>query len=200
MNTMSKYPAGAIVRRIDDLGRIVLGKELRRMLRLQEGDPMAMWSDNGKLVMEKYSEVATIKDTAGRWVAEMANIRECVILVSDRDEIVLAKSGYDGLPNEYQSYVGRDVSDELRKVMEYGEPDTSHVESVPDKRGRVFWKGTAGGNYTLFPMGSVIVPIKIRFDVVGTIVLYREHNAVTKEDKVAADTLAYIIGLELTPV
>ena len=62
--------ATGIVRRIDDLGRIVIPKEIRRTMRIRDGDPLEIYTDDGKIVMEKYNQSNGSREAALRFLAQ----------------------------------------------------------------------------------------------------------------------------------
>ncbi|MDY0324228.1 MAG: AbrB/MazE/SpoVT family DNA-binding domain-containing protein, partial [Candidatus Carbobacillus sp.] len=81
--------ATGIVRRIDDLGRVVIPKEIRRTLRIREGDPLEIYVDeDGEVILKKYSPIGEL----GNFVKEYAEaLYESVhqsVLIADRDQII----------------------------------------------------------------------------------------------------------------
>ena len=83
--------ATGIVRRIDELGRIVIPKEIRRTLRIRESDPMEIFTNHeGGIVLKKYSPIGELGDTAQEYVESVANVAKCTVCVADRDRIVAA--------------------------------------------------------------------------------------------------------------
>lgn len=93
--------ATGIVRRIDDLGRIVVPKEIRRVLRIKEGDPMEIFTNHeGEILLKKYSPIGELKDIAVSYAESLAQTTGELVLISDRDAIVAAsgpkKKEYDG--------------------------------------------------------------------------------------------------------
>ena len=78
-----------IVRRIDDLGRIVIPKEIRRTLRIREGDPLEIYTDNtGNIIFKKYSFIKEISPFAARYADVLARKVNMPVIVSDCDHIV----------------------------------------------------------------------------------------------------------------
>lgn len=83
--------ATGIVRRIDDLGRVVIPKEIRRTLRIREGDPLEIYTDSdGEVIFKKYSPVGELSNFAGQYAEVLAKISGLPTLISDRDHIVSA--------------------------------------------------------------------------------------------------------------
>ena len=83
--------ATGIVRRIDDLGRIVIPKEIRRTLRIREGDPLEIYTDaQGGVVFRKYSPVGELSSFAAQYAEVLSKTANLPTLVCDRDHVVAA--------------------------------------------------------------------------------------------------------------
>lgn len=81
--------ATGIVRRIDDLGRVVVPKEIRRVLRIREGDPLEIFTDkDGEIVLKKYSPIGELSSFAQQYVEATAQILGHAVCVCDRDQII----------------------------------------------------------------------------------------------------------------
>ena len=64
--------ATGIVRRIDDLGRVVIPKEIRRTMRIREGDPLEIFTDrDGSVILRKYSPIGEIGEFAQEYAEAM---------------------------------------------------------------------------------------------------------------------------------
>ena len=105
--------ATGIVRRIDDLGRVVIPKEIRRTLRIREGDPLEIYtSADGVVIFRKYSAIGEMSESAAQVAEIMRGLAGCPVVVFDRDHVV-ATSGVTR--REFQE---RRVSPELEELME----------------------------------------------------------------------------------
>lgn len=80
-----------IVRRIDELGRVVIPKEIRKTLRFKEGDPLEIFTDNDCLVFQKYSALATLNEVAENLVKSIFEYTNKNIVVTDLDKVVSVK-------------------------------------------------------------------------------------------------------------
>lgn len=81
--------ATGIVRRIDDLGRVVIPKEIRRTMRIREGDPLEIYTSvDGEVIFRKYSPVGEISTSATQYVEVLAKIGGCPAIICDRDNVV----------------------------------------------------------------------------------------------------------------
>lgn len=86
--------ATGIVRRIDDLGRVVIPKEIRRTLRIREGDPLEIFVDrDGEVILKKYSPIGELSDFAKEYADSLFESTNHLVLISDRDTIVAVSGG-----------------------------------------------------------------------------------------------------------
>ncbi|MCB6994331.1 AbrB/MazE/SpoVT family DNA-binding domain-containing protein [bacterium 210820-DFI.6.37] len=105
--------ATGIVRRIDDLGRVVIPKEIRRILRIREGDPLEIYtSNNGEVILKKYSPINELGQFAGEYAETASNVLGSTVIVSDTDQIV-AVSGASKA-----DYMDKKVDYELDKIIQ----------------------------------------------------------------------------------
>ncbi len=81
--------ATGIVRRIDDLGRVVIPKEIRRTMRIREGDPLEIYTDrDGEVIFKKYSPIGELASFASQYVDTLHKICAMSVVVTDRDSII----------------------------------------------------------------------------------------------------------------
>ncbi len=86
--------ATGIVRRIDDLGRVVIPKEIRRTLRLREGTPLEIFTDReGEIILKKYSPMMELNTFASQYADAMAQATGYMVCVTDRDQVIAAAGG-----------------------------------------------------------------------------------------------------------
>src|SRR5690606_20345643 len=105
--------ATGIVRRIDDLGRVVIPKELRRTLRIREGDPLEIFVDReGEVILKKYSPINELSDFAKEYAEALFDSLASPVLISDRDTVI-AVAGISK-----KDYMNKDISDLVENTME----------------------------------------------------------------------------------
>lgn len=105
--------ATGIVRRIDDLGRVVIPKEIRRTMRIREGDPLEIYTSNdGEVIFKKYSAISEIGENASQVAEIMNKLANCPVVVFDRDHVVAVAGVAKKEFNE------RRVSPALEELME----------------------------------------------------------------------------------
>ena len=104
--------ATGIVRRIDDLGRVVIPKEIRRTLRIREGDPMEIYTDaEGEVIFRKYSPLGELAAFSEQYVQVLHRITRCPALITDRDHVIAAA----GISRKL--YLDRPISPELDDLI-----------------------------------------------------------------------------------
>ena len=104
--------ATGIVRRIDELGRVVIPKEIRRTQRIRQGDALEIFTDsNGEVVFKKYSPLLGLGQLSAVYAEVLAKDLGVPVLVCDRDEIVAATGPRRSEVN------GRPISDSLQKLL-----------------------------------------------------------------------------------
>ena len=105
--------ATGIVRRIDDLGRVVIPKEIRRVLRIREGDPLEIYTGNtGEVILKKYSPINELSEFAGEYVETASKVLGGTVIVSDTDQIIAASGA------ERKSYLDKHIDAELDKIIQ----------------------------------------------------------------------------------
>ena len=86
--------ATGIVRRIDDLGRVVIPKEIRRTMRIREGDPLEIYtSRDGEVIFKKYSLLGGMEDFATQLCETMSRSTGSICAVTDRDTVIAVAGG-----------------------------------------------------------------------------------------------------------
>lgn len=86
--------ATGIVRRIDDLGRVVIPKEIRRTLRLREGTPLEIFTDReGEIILKKYSPMVELTAFSGQYAEAMAQSTGLLVCITDRDQVIAVSGG-----------------------------------------------------------------------------------------------------------
>ena len=105
--------ATGIVRRIDDLGRVVIPKEIRRTLRIREGDPLEIYTErDGEVIFKKYSPMGELTESAGQICEALNKSTDHVALVCDRDTVIAVS----GAPK--RDLADKRISPELESIME----------------------------------------------------------------------------------
>ncbi|HHY09340.1 MAG TPA: stage V sporulation protein T [Firmicutes bacterium] len=145
--------ATGIVRRIDDLGRVVIPKEIRRTLRIREGDPLEIFVDrDGEVILKKYSPIGELGDFAQEYSDSLFESTGHVAIITDRDAVV-AVSGASK-----KQWVDKDVVAVVEESMESRRSMTLKAGEYPEDEQ---WD---------FAM-QVIAPIISEGDPIGSVIL-----------------------------
>ena len=157
--------ATGIVRRIDDLGRVVIPKEIRRTMRIREGDPLEIFTNrDGEVIFKKYSPIGELSEFAGDYVEVLSRTTGHIVCVTDKDSVIAVA----GAPK--REFMDKRVSPDLEKIMEERMP-----VSLNDKEIQIIEGETA---YTV----GVAVPIITEGDTVGSVaILKTDKNTVFSE-------------------
>ena len=101
-----------LTRRVDSLGRIVIPKELRRMLHIKEGSPLEIYMDADEtIVLKKYSQVGSLKNISQAYAQSLSKVTGAMVCVADRDEIIAAAG------KNHKNYIGKALSKELENIF-----------------------------------------------------------------------------------
>lgn len=155
--------ATGIVRRIDDLGRVVVPKEIRRTLRIREGDPLEIFTDRqGEIILKKYSPIGELSIFAKEYAESLATTLGCTVCITDHDQIVAA-AGYG--KKELQD---KFISKRLESVLNGRE---QILASMGDKK----FVPLIEENVEEYA-SQVICPIICEGDVLGSVVLLEKSD------------------------
>ena len=158
--------ATGVVRRIDDLGRVVIPKEIRKTLRIKEGDPLEIFTDKeGEVILKKYSPIGELSEFATEYAETLAKTTGHIACITDRDTVIAVSGG------SKKEFLEQGISEELEKIMEDKEKYTSKENndmSVPitknDTKERKF-------------NSQVVYPIISDGDTIGTVILLAKDKA-----------------------
>ena len=146
--------ATGIVRRIDDLGRVVIPKEIRRTMRIREGDPLEIFTDkDGELIFKKYSPIGELTDFAAQVCESLRKSADGIAAVCDRDSVIAVAGGAK------KELLEKPISPQLGEIMD----------------GRSIYRQLTGGS--TLPVSpaderfclSVAAPILAEGDVLGSV-------------------------------
>jgi AbrB family transcriptional regulator, stage V sporulation protein T len=172
--------ATGVVRRIDDLGRVVIPKEIRRNLRIREGDSLEIYVDNaGDVILKKYSPIEDLSEFSQQYADALYLAIGKDIIICDRDIVVAATA------NLKKKYLNKKVSSQLEKYMNSRiakvEKTAMDIEITDD-------------NKETNPF--VIQPILSNGDCVGAVVILANDNNkdINDVDLSSARTAASFIG------
>lgn len=178
--------ATGIVRRIDDLGRVVVPKEIRRTLRIREGDPLEIFTDReGEIILKKYSPIGELGQFAKQYAEALAQTTGHIIAITDKDQII-AVSGPSKKDLGTKS-ISRDLDDLIneRENVLAGKDDKNFVNIVNDDE----------GEYTY----QAIAPIISEGDAIGAVIILTKDPKLkfTETEAKLASTAASFLGRQM---
>jgi len=174
--------ATGIVRRIDDLGRVVIPKEIRRTLRIREGDPLEIFVDrDGEVILKKYSPISELSDFAKEYAEALFDSLGSPVLICDRDAIIAVAGG------SKKDYLNKNISDLVEKTME----DRSTIlETKQSNTSLVEGFEEAISSYA-------ISPIIANGDPIGAVIIYSKDQAIGEVEKKATETAAGFLARQM---
>ncbi len=146
--------ATGIVRRIDDLGRVVIPKEIRRTMRIREGEPLEIYVDReGEVILKKYSPINELGEFAKEYADSLHEALGHVVCIADRDEII-AVSG-----NFKKELIKKPISSTLEEIINNRQTQTIEEEHSLAMDERTMFKN------------SVVSPIIANGDAIGAVII-----------------------------
>lgn len=150
--------ATGIVRRIDDLGRVVIPKEIRRTLRIREGDPLEIFTDReGEVILKKYSPIGELATFSGEYAESLAQSTGCIVCITDTDQVIAAAG-----PGK-KDMQEKTITKQLVEVINKREPFIASSE----EKGFIKIIAEQGAEYNY----QVISPIICEGDIIGAVVI-----------------------------
>jgi AbrB family transcriptional regulator (stage V sporulation protein T) len=155
-----KVKATGIVRRIDDLGRVVIPKEIRRTLKIREGDPLEIFVDrDGEVILKKYSPIGELGDFAQEYADSLHEVMGHIACIADRDTIIAVS----GAPKK--EFLNRPLSAAIERVMEM-----RRSVLINDTAQHEYYRDSDEENLSKF-YAEVIAPIISEGDPIGAVLM-----------------------------
>ncbi len=154
--------ATGIVRRIDDLGRIVIPKEIRRTLRIRESDPLEIFTDReGEIILKKYSPIGEMSTFAKQYAESLSQVSGHTALITDRDQFIAVSGGCKNLLGKSLS---RDLEDKInnRETLMASKGERNFI-NISTEAGEEF-------------AHQAISPIICEGDVIGAVILVENDD------------------------
>lgn len=154
--------ATGIVRRIDDLGRIVIPKEIRSTMHIRESDPLEIYTGNsGEIIFKKYSAIGEMPTFAEKFSEILQKEISAPVIVTDRDSVIAVS----GLPKS--EFIGKNLTEEAEKIIE--------------KRTPFIQKG---GPKAIAPIentkneAKIISPVITNGDISGSVIIFNSESKI----------------------
>ncbi len=181
--------ATGIVRRIDELGRVVIPKEIRRTLRIREGDPLEIFTDReGEIILKKYSPIGELGDFAREYADSLALSSGHTVAICDKDTVI-AVSG-----NKVKDLLDKPINDALERIMQNRERRVANQKDGNEMIS-ITLSDTEVDEYT----AQVVVPIISAGDTIGAVVMVsREPNITMQQSELlVCETAANFLGKQM---
>ncbi|MBR4636967.1 MAG: stage V sporulation protein T [Clostridia bacterium] len=188
--------ATGIVRRIDELGRIVIPKEIRRTLRIREGDALEIYTDReGGVILRKYSLVGELGDFSKEYAESLHQAVGHIAVICDKDAIVACSSSSRRDYAAGQPLApGKPISDELDGVIA-ARKTVIREASKGDEMFSVAKADDGQSQYT----AQLIAPIIAAGDPIGAVILLAKEKSVcfSQADIKVTETAASFLGRQM---
>jgi len=177
--------ATGIVRRIDDLGRVVIPKEIRRTLRIREGDPLEIFTDReGEIILKKYSPIGELGAFAKEYAESLAQSSGHITCIVDKDQIIAVSGGAKKEFLEKHISLAMEKAIGARNTVVSARTEATFVPMLEDD-------DTSSYKYQL------IAPIISEGDVLGAIVLLSPDKKMGEVEGKLAQTAAGFLGKQM---
>ena len=150
--------ATGIVRRIDDLGRVVIPKEIRRTLRIREGDPLEIFTDReGEIILKKYSPIGELGQFAKQYAESLAQTLGHIVCIADRDQLIAVSGG-----GSRKDLIMKSIHKDLENVI------NERVNILASSKDKNFCKISNDEEEYAY---EVVTPIICEGDAIGAVII-----------------------------
>ena len=179
--------ATGVVRRIDDLGRVVIPKEIRRTLRIKEGDPLEIFTDKeGEVILKKYSPIGELSEFAAEYAETLTKTRH-IACITDKDTVI-AVSGASK-----KEWLEQGISQELEEILD------NKVKYVSKENNDMAVPITQNEKNDKIYKAQVIYPIISDGDAIGSVILLSkdEKTKMSEVEQKVAQSAANFLGKQM---
>ena len=180
--------ATGIVRRIDELGRVVIPKEIRRTLRIRESDPLEIFTDkDGGIILKKYSPIGELSENAQELATSLSTAFCLPCAICDKDAYVAGA----GLGK--RDIAGKAVSDEIERAI----AQRSRIVSLEPGEERYLLLSEPDAAFVC--SARVVVPILSQGDAIGAVSVFSQKPDVGVDPAAvkACETVACFLGRQM---
>ena len=166
-----------IIRRIDDLGRVVIPKELRKTLRINNGDSLEIFVDNEDIILKKYSPMESIEDAAARYVDSFNQVIKHSVIVTDKDRVIAASGSLK------KRYLGK-------QITEFTERGIERRDSFVERQRKTFSFVQDIEDFGYYSFSSIIS----EGDTIGSVIIISVDNPILESEEKMANILAKLLS------
>ena len=180
--------ATGVVRRIDDLGRVVIPKEIRRTLRIKEGDPLEIFTDKeGEVILKKYSPIGELSEFAAEYAETLTKTTGHIACITDKDTVI-AVSGASK-----KEWLEQGISQELEEILD------NKVKYVSKENNDMDVPITQNEKNDKIYKAQVIYPIISDGDAIGSVILLSKDDKtkMSEVEQKVAQSAANFLGKQM---
>lgn len=161
-----------IVRKIDELGRIVIPKEIRKSLNIRNGEDVQIFIKDDEIILKKYKKLLTVKDCANRYLHSFRKITDSFIFITDKEKVLV--SMVDNL-------LGEKVDDKVLSLIEERKSESGYSLKLGDNIVNKYF---------------YLLPIIIDADAIGSIIIVNDQQ-INEKDKLLSSVLHILLTMEM---
>ncbi len=166
-----------VIRRIDDLGRIVIPKELRKTLRIKNGDSLEIFVDNEDIIFRKYSPMESIEEAASKYVDSFNQVIRHNVLVTDKDKVIAASG------NLKKKYLGKPIN-------EFTDRGIERRDSFVERQKKIFSFVDGVEDLGYYSFSSIIC----NGDTMGSVIIISIDNPLLESEEKLAVILSRLLS------
>lgn len=166
--------ATGVVRRIDELGRIVIPKEIRKNFRIKEGENVEIYIDDNNIILKKYSELKNVSDISSNIIDSVFSVINKDIIITDMSNIV-------------------ELSPSLKNVF-FNKELSVEYQNMLSKREKIIQKSSKNLCITdqIIDYSYIVNPMIVNGDLIGSIV-FLSKDTITNNDIIVVDIITKIL-------
>lgn len=162
-----------IVRKIDELGRIVIPKEIRKSLNIRNGEDVQIFIRDEEIVLKKYKKLLTVKDSAIKYLYSFRKITDSTVFITDKDKIIAST---------LENLLGEKIDDKILNLIEERKSEDGYSLKM-------------GNN--IINKYYYALPIIIDADAIGSIIIVNDLQ-INEKDKLLSNVLHILLTMELS--
>ena len=166
-----------IIRRIDDLGRIVIPKELRKSLRIKNGDSLEIFVDQEDIILKKYSPIESIEEAAMKYVEGFNQVIKHNVIVTDKDKVIAASGMLK------KKYLGK-------KLTEFTERGIERRDSFVERQKKLFSFVEGVEDLGYYSFSSIVSDS----DTIGSVIIISVDGPILESDEKLAVILSKLLS------
>jgi AbrB family transcriptional regulator (stage V sporulation protein T) len=170
-----------MLRRIDELGRIVVPKEIRDNLKISNGESLEIFVHNNRIILKKHSVLDAISDIAQNFLDSIKELTNVAVIITDRSKVIATTEEFQ------KEYLGQEISNVLSdSILE------QNVNKINDNYNKI----NIINNVEL--KGNFFVkPIIFNNDYTGFIIILNQKEKITDADKTIADFISDFLSKQI---